>query len=221
MNCKILKLKSGEEVISILTETKGKYTLKNPMLFRSTTMMDMSGRPYDMTTLKDWLYNSDEKTTSIPRSHVASVVEPSQKCKTMYLQQLDNLSAVSSNVVTDEDREMAEKEMEDMFNELFEKFGPGGGHGGDSQVLGKLEGDDSEMGTEKMNGQEMIYMSMVFPPEMIMNLITSGILDPRDLQKMIKEVKKKNKFTGDEKDRKDFGNKFSDWNPDPNSDDYA
>ena len=157
MNCKILKLKSGEEVISILTETKGKYTLKNPMLFRSTTMMDMSGRPYDMTTLKDWLYNSDEKTISIPRSHVASMVEPSQKCKTMYLQQLDNLSAVSSNVVTDEDREMAEKEMEDMFNELFEKFG----QGGESSVLGKLEGDDSEMGTEKMNGQEMIYLSKI------------------------------------------------------------
>jgi hypothetical protein len=171
------------------------------MLFRFTTMMDMSGRPYDMTTLKDWLYNSDEKTISIPRSHVASIIEPSQKCKSIYMQQLDNLSAVSSNVVTNEDREMAEK--------------------GDSSVLGKLEGDDSEMGTEKMNGQEMIYMSMVFPPEMIMNLITSGILDPRDLQKMIKEVKKKNKFTGDEKDRKDFGNKFSDWNPDPNSDDYA
>lgn len=219
MNCKILKLKSGEEVISILTESKGKYTLDNPMLFRSTTLMDQLGRPYDMTTLKDWLYNSDQKSISIPRSHVASLVEPSEKCRTMYLQQLTNLSAVSTEVVTEEDRAHAEKEMEDMFNELFEKFGPGGE--GLDEKGAPFADEETEIGMEKMDGKQMIYMSMVFPPEMIMNLITSGILDPRDIQKMIKEVKKKNKFTGDEKERKDFGNKFSDWNPDPNSDDYA
>lgn len=219
MNCKILKLKSGEEVISILTESKGKYILENPMLFRSTTLMDHMGRPYDMTTLKDWLYNSDQKTITIPRSHVASLIEPSEKCRSMYLQQLTNLSAVSTEVVTNEDRIEAEKEMEEMFNELFEKFGPGGG--GLDEKGNPFPDEETEIGMEKMEEKQMIYMSMVFPPEMIMNLITSGILDPRDIQKMIKEVKKKNKFTGDEKERKDFGNKFSDWNPDPNSDDYA
>jgi len=219
MNCKILKLKSGEEVISVLSESKGKYTLDNPMLFRSTTLMDHMGRPYDMTTLKDWLYNSDQKSISIPRSHVASLVEPSEKCRTMYLQQLTNLSAVASEVVTEEDRAEAEKEMEEMFNELFEKFGPGGEV--PDPKTAPFADEETEIGMEKMDGKQMIYMSMVFPPEMIMNLITSGILDPRDIQKMIKEVKKKNKFTGDEKERKDFGNKFSDWNPDPNSDDYA
>jgi hypothetical protein len=150
---------------------------------------------------------------------VASLVEPSEKCKTMYLQQLTNLTAVSTEVVTEEDRAQAEKEMEDMFNELFEKFGPGGG--GLDEKGAPFADEETEIEMEKMDGKQMIYMSMVFPPEMIMNLITSGILDPRDIQKMIKEVKKKNKFTGDEKERKDFGNKFSDWNPDPNSDDYA
>lgn len=219
MNCRILKLKSGEEVISILTESKGKYTLENPMLFRSTTLMDQMGRPYDMTTLKDWLYNSDKKVITIPKSHVATLVEPSEKCRSMYLQQLTNLSVVSTEVVTEEDSTQAEREMEDMFNELFEKFGSGG-EGLDEKGVPFAE-EETEIGMEKMDGKQMIYMSMVFPPEMIMNLITSGILDPRDIQKMIKEVKKKNKFTGDEKERKDFGNKFSDWNPDPDSDDYA
>lgn len=96
---------------------------------------------------------------------------------------------------------------------------PGGG--GLDEKGNPFPDEETEIGMEKMEEKQMIYMSMVFPPEMIMNLITSGILDPRDIQKMIKEVKKKNKFTGDEKERKDFGNKFSDWNPDPNSDDYA
>ena len=62
---------------------------------------------------------------------------------------------------------------------------------------------------------------MVIPPEAIMNLITSGILEPDMLLKMIDEIKKRNKFTGDEKGREDFGNQFSDWNPDPLSDDYS
>ena len=66
----------------------------------------------------------------------------------------------------------------------------------------------------------MIYLNMVIPPEAIMNLISAGILDPEMIQTMIDQVKKKAKFTGDEKTRKDFGNKFSDWNPDPKSDDY-
>ncbi len=61
---------------------------------------------------------------------------------------------------------------------------------------------------------------MMIPSEAIMNLITSGLLNPEDLLKMIKEVKKKNRFTGDEKHRTDFGNKLSDWNPDPGSDEY-
>jgi hypothetical protein len=53
-----------------------------------------------------------------------------------------------------------------------------------------------------------------------MNMITSGVIKPQVLLDMIEEVKKRNRFTGDEKDRKDFGDKFSDWNPDPNSEDY-
>ena len=65
-----------------------------------------------------------------------------------------------------------------------------------------------------------IYISMMIPGEIIMNLVTAGILSPKDLLKMIKETKKRNRFTGDEVDRKDFGNKYSDWNPDPSSDDY-
>ena len=55
---------------------------------------------------------------------------------------------------------------------------------------------------------------------MIMNMITAGILNPKDLGKIIKQVKKDNKFTGDQTKRKDFGNKWTDWNPDIHGDEY-
>ena len=68
--------------------------------------------------------------------------------------------------------------------------------------------------------RHMIMMQLYIPAESIMNLVTAGVIDPKTLLDMIKEVKKRNKFTGDEKTREDFGNKFSDWNPDPESNDY-
>ena len=66
----------------------------------------------------------------------------------------------------------------------------------------------------------MIMMQLYIPAESIMNLVTSGVIDPKTLLDMVKEVKKRNRFTGDEKTREDFGNKYSDWNPDPGSDEY-
>ena len=73
---------------------------------------------------------------------------------------------------------------------------------------------------EKELDRHMIMMQLYIPAESIMNMITSGILDPQVLLDMIEEVKKRNRFTGDEKKKKTFGNDFTDWNPDPNSTDY-
>ena len=77
-----------------------------------------------------------------------------------------------------------------------------------------------DMEDESELDRHMIMMQLYIPAEAIMNLITSGIIKPETLLDMIDEVKKRNKFTGDEKKREDFGSKFTDWNPDPKSDDY-
>ena len=79
---------------------------------------------------------------------------------------------------------------------------------------------DKYMIPKELRDRPMIYLNMIIPPEAIMNLISSGVLDADVIQKIIDETKKKNNFTGDEKSRGDFGNKLSDWNPDPQSDDY-
>ena len=76
------------------------------------------------------------------------------------------------------------------------------------------------MSDESELERQRIMMQLYIPAEAIMNMVTSGLLEPTVLLDMVKEVKKRNKFTGDEKDRGDFGTKFSDWNPDPKSDDY-
>ena len=66
----------------------------------------------------------------------------------------------------------------------------------------------------------MVQMSLLFPPEVMIDLMESGLINVNDVNKIAREVKRKLKWTGDERHRQDFGNKPTDWNANPNSDDY-
>jgi hypothetical protein len=84
---------------------------------------------------------------------------------------------------------------------------------------------------------------MMFPPEMLIDLIESEMIDPEFFGEMYKDIKKSkkkkplppknkkspkkglsegnsSKYTGDETNHKDFGNRWTDWNPDLSSEDY-
>ena len=63
MKCQLIKLKSGEELISdIGIKTKTRCELINPYVIRCTVMVNpMLGVPYDVSTIKDWLVLSDIK----------------------------------------------------------------------------------------------------------------------------------------------------------------
>jgi hypothetical protein len=85
MSYKILKLKSGEELISHVTEkNKRTMVLTRPMVFRTTTLMDNIGRPYDMTLLKDWLIHTTSQQIEIPKTHIASMLDPTDTTFKLY-----------------------------------------------------------------------------------------------------------------------------------------
>ena len=46
------------------------------MLFRVISSFDDQGNPCDVTTLHDWLVNTDDKNVSIPMSHITFITEP-------------------------------------------------------------------------------------------------------------------------------------------------
>ena len=79
MNYKILKLKNGEELISEVTETKTTIVLINPMVFKTTTMVNNYGKPYDLTILKDWLCFNESKTIELKKSNFISISEPNSR----------------------------------------------------------------------------------------------------------------------------------------------
>lgn len=231
---KVFKLVSGDEIIGNMMESHDSsiFKINKPMIFRTTTMMDNKGYPYDVTILKDWLLRTDDKIAEIPKTQISLVFSPNEQTMKLYNLELERLADTPSEEVVKGDDILDEfaknnKSVTDVLEEFMNEVNDIVSEKQQSQRKRKRKKmpKSDEIGMDSLIPDElkkrpMIYLSMVIPPEAIMNLISSGIIDPEQLLAMIDEVKKANKFTGDEKKRKDFGNKFSDWNPDPESPEY-
>ena len=228
MNLKILKLRSGEEIAcQVLEENENKIKVFQPMLFKTTSTYDFMGRTIDVTTLQDWLSNTDDKNIDIPINHIVHIITPNKNTTKLYILESEKeFSADKKETVIEENKEPLMNNdliLSDMLEDLTNimktaEFNP--------PKKAKRKKKDKkltlppDMTDENELDRHMIMMQMYIPAESIMNLITAGIIEPKVLLDMIDEIKKRNRFTGDEKERKDFGNNFSDWNPDPNSNDY-
>ena len=233
MNLKILKLKSGEEIAcQVLEETELQIKVFQPMIFRVVSSYDADGNPCDVTTLHDWLINTDDKNVSIPSNHITFMTEPNKATKKLY--EIESIKEFDPKTykTTVRENNITELPSVDVFgaflDELIKQAKNVPEYPLQEQPISKKKRGSKQkknilppdMTDETELDRHMIMMQLYIPAEAIMNMISSGILDPRVLLDMIKEVKKRNRFTGDEKNRKDFGDKYSDWNPDPNSDDY-
>ena len=233
-NTKIFKLVSGEEIIGNLLNNDNDSVLKieNPMVFKTATMLDTRGVPHDVTILKDWMLRSNEKIADLAKEQVSISFNPNEKTLELYNiemsknnispQEILDVGSVKDNFMNPLD-EIMDSYMSNLID-LAKQEQPRRRKA--KKKRRQPEPEQDEMSLESLIPNElkerpMIYLSMVIPPECIMNLMTAGILDPEQLLEMINEVKKKNNFTGDEKKREDFGNKLSDWNPDPKSTDYG
>lgn len=231
---RVIKLRSGEELIAEVDEsTEGQVKLLKPMVFKSIVVSDPTGVPKEGIVLKNWLAFGNQKETVIPKDFIATTLEPTEDVMSYYLAEKDREDAVYSKtpveefakpkveLTSEEQKNLAdyEKMIADMFESIF----------------GESLEEPKPKHKNKKNKEHIIHMNMVFSPEALAHMINEGMIDPRDIMDMIrhfnldKKRKKKNKnresindkkFTGDEKERKDFGNKWTDWNPDPKSDDY-
>jgi hypothetical protein len=238
-NIKVFKLVSGEEIIGDVLETSDDnlYKISMPLIFKTSTMLDNRGYPYDVTVLKDWMVRTDQKIAEVPKTQISLVFSPNDQTVRLYNLEIDRMKTLPDEELV-QGEEMLDKLSSDIssIDKIMDSFINNMNNFVDETAefenppQPKKKKKKKHPKTEELNLQSfipdelknrpMIYLSMVIPPEAIMNLITAGILDPDQLLAMIEEVKKNNKFTGDEKKRKDFGNKFSDWNPDPESNDY-
>lgn len=234
---KVIKLRSGEELIAEVSETSdSKMTLTQPMVFKTIMVADPGGYPREGTILKNWLAFGNDNFTTIPMDFVATVLEPTTDVVNHYLLekekqkiQFETKSIEDFSKPKNKDMSVSEYEekLSDMFDAIFKDLE-------EEQVKSSKPKNEEPLPPK----DQIIHMSMVFSPQVLAHMINEGLLDPRDIMDMIrhyeleekktKRRKKKNnresindkKYTGEQKDRQDFGNKWTDWNPDPNSDEY-
>lgn len=234
MNIKVLKLRSGEEIAcQIVDQNDANFKIFQPMIFKTISSLDDLGRPFDITTLSDWLVNTDNKNVDLPSNHIAFITEPNTQTLELYKSESErefkeNEIQSTLHDTSDDVKEIANKITDaDLFGMFLEDLFKNSMNNEDKTPKSskrkkkkKKETYPTDLEDPSELDRHMIMMQLYIPAESIMNLVTAGVIDPKTLLDMIKEVKKRNKFTGDEKTREDFGNKFSDWNPDPESNDY-
>jgi len=229
---KILKMKSGEEIIADVRKTKdGQLRLHRPMVFKSMVSSDLFGGMREIFMLKNWLILSSEVKTLISPDTVNAILEPTKEASNLYdaekikedfrfngvkakrkepLLPPPNLPEIKDQ--SDSFLDNLQKKLEDMMTNLDDPVE----NESNLKDLAKPRFDD-----------KMIFMNMVFSPEVIVELLRSGILDRKDFGEMINEITDENgegmnpnKFTGDKKENKNLGNEWTDWNADPSSEDY-
>jgi len=192
---KILKLKSGEEIITkILGQQKGKFILERPMIFKTLHMMDGLGRQKEITVLKDWLQFTDEITTNIPKDYIATFLKPDKSSSELYELQKEKEDELPIDM--------------DSFDDIPDSF---------LKVLGITDESDNEDEDEMWDGHHP-------DPEFIIDSIIQGMIESGDMERILNQFKKNKNdndrkisdiYTGDEIEREDFGMQWTDWSNNP------
>jgi hypothetical protein len=224
---RVLKLQSGEEIIAkIKGRDRGRIILDNPMVFETSTRNDAFGNAKEITFLKDWLINAVENTIRIPENFIISWLKPSPGVTRLY------------------DLERNIKQDDTGHDQFPSVAGPGRKPKPQSgrppfdmdslldaiNSLGNnvdIDSDDPKINKPKDNS---FFMHMMIPPEMVRELFEQGMLDMDDIfdddddddddPAAHKEINE-HKYTGDQnKEDPNYGNRWTDWNPNPNDDEY-
>ena len=84
-NYKILKLKSGEDLVGTIRVSKdGTIKIHRPMVMRSMVSQDILGFMKEIFMLKNWLALSDDKVAVISKDCINTIVNASKDVSDLY-----------------------------------------------------------------------------------------------------------------------------------------
>ena len=206
---RVLKLRSGEEIVTQIKGKDGnKLILNNPMMFKTTTQMNQFGQTQEVTFLTDWLSNSSVKMTKIPENFVLTWLTPSKDVLRLY------------------DIELKSKKINGYNKNPVPPFPPNSPHNPNSlfnkamldNLLSELERDISPL----KDNSKFVFMHMMLPPDLVEELMEEGILNFEGMEDNGGSIESINEdlYTGDQKNDPDYGNRWTDWNPNPTDDEY-
>lgn len=225
---RILKLKSGEQLIASITgSNKDKLIVFRPMIFKNTLITDMSGRQREITVLRNWLAYTNQIETKIPKDFIVSYLDPDEDVKDLYeLEkekedvQVTKPQIIDKKKLNEENMDDKQKSFMDFMSQIKDNFESKE----DLQdMLDDLE-DEMEEELENMNLdpnghplQNLITMTMFLPPEALMTLVDAGLIDAADIKDLIDTMNNNMPYKKPDKKRQsdeDFGNEWTDWSPD-------
>lgn len=204
---KILKLRSGEELISIVNQVGAKkIVLDRPMQMKLATMHDpITGEiKKEMWVLRDWMNSSEELTCDIPTDFIVTTIKPNQKIIDQYESKKLKEDEIASLGIDPIDPNSI---LEDLYKQL-----------------------GLDMSTEKlkdktkppMNEEEMIMMNFAMSKKMFEKMMEEGFFDEMGLDDEIPlddfDFDEEEK-TDRSKEEPDWGNDWSDWSGD--AEDYT
>ena len=110
-NLRILKLKSGEDIIcGIYKDLKHKYLVANPFDMETMTLVDAMGIPRkEKLVLKKWINFCKGDKITIPKDHVVGVLSPTQDLVEAYLVAKQRTAGIGK---------LTESEMEEIQDEM-------------------------------------------------------------------------------------------------------
>ena len=243
---RVIKLNSGEEIIAkikghAVRPNGDNILIERPMIFKSTSAFDSFGNQKEITYLRNWLMLSNQIETEISTSNVLTVLKPDSHVIALYdkekeredtKQNKTNLGPMFDN---DKSNQFTNKKnLEDFMDELegmvdsnneditpeeyLKKMGFNPDHL--SNIMDQFFGAEEDF----LNEKELINLNISFDAKILKTLVDNDILPPEYLLRLIAKFENQepitDEFTGDETDRKDFGNKWTDWDQNPGSGDY-
>lgn len=225
-------MKSGEELIAGVSRTKdGKYKLQRPMVFKNMVTQDLFGGMKEIFMLKNWLILSTDRQTVIPQDSVTALLEPSKDVVFLYESEKkkdDKYTRKATPV-----RRPLPPEPSEIFPEIPET---------DQATVDRMQRNLEKMLEDMMDipqeesnlkdlakpkkDDKMVFMNMIFSPEVLVELLRSGVLDRKQLGEIVNDITNNGegmhpqKYTGNKKNKKNLGNDWTDWSSDPSSEDY-
>jgi len=199
---KILKLKSGEELIAnVIKQENNLLFLNFPMVFKTLVIPDpYSGMQKEITVLRDWISYGNENEISIPEDYILTLTGADEDAIELYTKEIEKKMSDDSPKRKlknyGEAKKDIQKELEDMLDEI----------------------EDSS--TEDMSPKTtfgMIPINEDMFRELMKSLgnIEDGIDFEFDLTFPPEEINS-DETTEDQLNHPDFGNRWTDWSSNPN-----
>ena len=177
--CRLFKLRSGEEVLGLLSgESDSTISILKPMVIKTHISPDSFGVTREITLLRNWLEFTDETRIDLPRDYIASVLMPSESTVVLYQKSLKTEEKYKESVKQAEEKtkEIVDNSqgLQDMLNSLFDDIIEG-----DIQTAEPKNplAKPSSMPFPFMNTNTNVGMFFSIPPDIFQDMIENGLLD--------------------------------------------